>query len=175
MANNCLVTTLKGVVEKELPKLGVLTIDTYVSESPTNKTKMFFASVESGKTCNLKVIDGYVQTTYNDSTTNTNDIPYWTGSTVYAINQAMKIDIHDKYNIKEFYFGPDYGFDLSIFKYLTNLTAFHALDFNYHITGNINVFCDMLNLTNIVLIYTNITGTVEEFVEGLWNNGKRSD
>ena len=153
MANNCLVTKLKDVVDNEnLLKLDEFMIDVYQVESPTNQSQAVFFTepgIDANFECTI-IGDGYFTQTYGGSSIGKTVTLSKTNYTVYCSNGNYKIKVTNKYAVR-YISGPTFNVPSITFKYCPIYIINMLSNQNgYHYDG---VFCEewapTLNKINI--------------------------
>jgi len=161
MANDCLVTKLKGVVNNNnLEKLGILTITAPASENIQNVVAL---GATENNTITVKVSGA----TFSDGTTS-KTVGQWDSLALSAHEGTATIDIDSKYNIAglQLLFSSISVDRLNCAFGLTSFaTLYDGADYST-VTGNLsNLLLSKPNFGYLVLKGTNVSGNLNELSE----------
>lgn len=178
MANDCLVTRLKGSVEASLPFLGAIRLQTKTVETPSNTTQRFGLKVQSNVTVKALNNDACLSLTYNPEQylTEVTITPIEGVDTLvsfYVSNGAHDLIIENKYDIITFgsYYGENWGeaftiVDFADFECCSNMEvlAFNRMGCE---DGNIEKLPSLSSLKWIFAsaTYNSVYGNIEHFVK----------
>lgn len=175
MENNCLKTTLKGVIQNDnLMKFGEIIFDVHklTGDTYTKDGAKFRIDVPSGKTCNINVKgDGYFVTDWNNIDEPSAHLTSYTGDgtiILYMANEDFKLSITSKYDF--IYISNSRGsspktssviINLKDMEYLTNLTTLNVGLASTN--GDTKYLKNLAELTNINLWVDTVTGHITDF------------
>lgn len=172
MSTNCLVTTLKSVVNNsELEKLGELIVPVVItSETNSDRRRLSFTfSSDAIITCD----DGNKLSNNSDFSNPTDSIQYVFGSgyrTIYLLEGTYNVKILSKYKLTRFDNPAGVesdgvvNIDILKFKYCSELAQLN-LNYNSKVVGDISnlpIGVTNINFTSVWNNKGNITGNIED-------------
>lgn len=171
MANDCLVTKLKGVVDNpNLPKLGYIKI--HINNQQTDDIFSFWCSSNSNIEVNI-IGNGYLyKGDFNNRTNQTTTISGVNNTVGYRLSEGeYDVEIYSKYALDILYLGQPGGkcgmsinFDDLKYSQFSRLALQSLLDYYGNITGKLSSIQN-INSFNFYALGTRLEFTMREYAQ----------
>ena len=151
---NCLVTKLKGSVQGDLPKLGVMKMG---NSNSTSQEVRVISHLKFSKDVTLKATGGQFVTPYNQSSLigYTNNIPANTERTIDTqMSEVVTIDIPEKYSLLSIKTGASHVWYVEDVQYSNGLTSIYGNGDS--VLGDYTVLAKLPALESFILSYSSM-------------------